>query len=624
MAGAVKFGRTAVALALAAGACLAQEVPDLDTEDVSDALAQSLEYFQSHPVNLNRATPDEIAGIPLLYPLEALALARYLRVHPGLRDPSALVRDSVIEQRTLDDILPYICLDAPPARTSPAGELRSVLQQRFPADGGSAADPYQGSALAVRQKISVRRGPWELTALTQKDPGERSIADFASVGMSYSPRGAVTFAVAGDYQLSYGQGLAFGGSSPRFLSARSGGPSGGGTTMLRANHSFAEWSSLRGGAVSAAVGKGGAATVFASVKPRDGRIDSAGSLAAVDNAGYHRDRGELDRRDAFRERIGGVRLEHQTLANLRLAVSGYGVACRPDLPDGERIRPGVSVDGCCDLPQGQVFWEAVAPRGRRPAVIAGGRAQAGAVRTHLTLRWYGPDFAAPRTNAAGSASRDERGLTFGAGWRAPLATTVFALVDHWQPVSVARALERGHGGFFIETVVANQPLPGFSIEWRWRRRQAEAVSADPRFPFPSERRTASRVGLRWRVERRLSLSTKYEVCRTRREGDAMAPRGDLLTAAVDGAPDAGWRVAVSTAFFTVDDYDARLYGTEPELSGSGSFHPLYGRGRRDALMVSYGHRAQVILQAKLARQQRNYRGEVVRQTEAGLAVRLAF
>lgn len=617
-------GLMAVALALAAGACLAQEIPDLDAEDVSDALAQSLEHYQSHPVNLNRAGADEIAGIPLLYPLEALALARYLREHPGLRDLTALVRDSVIGQRTLDDILPYVCLDAPPPRTYPAGELRSVLQRRSPADRGSAADPYRGSALANRQRMTVRHGPLELTVLSQKDAGEARIADFASGGIAYSPRGKPWRAVIGDYQLSYGQGLAFGGTSPRFLSALSGGPSGGGSAQLRTNHSFDEWSFLRGGAVSAGIGGGLTAIAFGSSKRRDGRLDAAGLVATVDESGYHRDSSELARRGAYGERIGGLRLEHQTLPQLRLAVSGYGTSCRPDLKPSERIGSGFGTDGCYEFPSGQVFWEATAPQGRRPAVIAGGGVQTGALRTHLTVRQYGSDFTAPRTNAVGNWSRDERGLTLGTSWRAPLATTVFALYDHWQPVSAGGALARGHGGCFIEAVLANQPLPGLRLEWRWRRRQAEDATGDPLFPFATVRRTASRIALRWQADRRLSLAARYEACRARREGSDPAPRGDLLAATVGIEPRDGWRLAASTAFVAADGYDARLYAAEPELPGSGSFHPLYGRGRRDALLVSYTHRTLAVLQAKVARQLRCYNGATTCQTEAGLALRLAF
>ncbi len=376
--------------------------------------------------------------------------------------------------------------------------------------------------------------------------------------------------------------------------------------------------------MSAEIGCGLTAIAFGSSKRRDGRLDSTGMVETVDNSGYHRDGGEIARRGAFGERIGGLRLEHQTLPNLRLAAAGYGAASRPGLRDGARIGSAVGVDGCCDLPLAQLFWEAVAPLGRRPALIAGGRAQAGALRTHLTLRRYGPDFAAPRTNAAGTAARDERGLTLGTSWRAPLATTIYALYDHWQPVSAGGALARGHGGCFIETVLAHQPLPGVRCEWRWRRKQAEDATSDPLFPFASTRRTAARIALRWQADRRLSLAAKYEVCRARREGSDLAPRGDLLAAMVGIDPRIGWRLAASTAFFAADGYDARLYGTEPELSGSGSFHPLYGRGRRDALMVSYTHRTQGVLQAKLARQLRRYNGETTRQTEAGLALRLAF
>lgn len=619
-----KFPLFPVILLLSAFSSAAQEMPELDDENASDALAQSLEYFQSHPVNLNRATPDEIAAIPLLYPLEALAVARYLQKHPRLSDPALLVRDSVISQQTLDDILPYICFNARDQARLPSVELRASVQRKHPADGGSASDPYRGSALATRQKLLARRGSFELTALTQKDAGERSLADFASAGLSWAPGTVITQAVIGDFQLSYGQGLAFGGTSPRFLSAQSGGPSGSGAARLRANYSADEWSFLRGGAVMAAVGGDLSLVAYASAKTRDGSVDSANAVRTIDNSGYHRSQREKDKRGTVTERIGGLRIEHQTLPNLRIGISGYGIQYRPDFSPGERIAPGAGVDGAYDFNRGQLYWEAAAPLKRRPAFMAGGRAEVGALRTYLCLRHYGPDYSAPRANAPGSSERDERGVTVGTSLRAPLATTASALFDHSQPVSTAGALARGHGGRFIESVIASQLIPGLRVEWRWRRKQAEEVSSDPSFPFPVASRTASRIGVRWEIDRRLSLAAQYEVCRYRREGSGSAPRGDLLRIGASAVPAPGWRVAASTAFFSVQSYDARLYGSEPELSGTGSFHPFYGQGRRDALMASYAFRTLLSLQAKVARQQRLYSGEDARQTDAGLSLLLTY
>jgi hypothetical protein len=487
-----------------------------------------------------------------------------------------------------------------------------------------ASGKYQGSPLANRQKLIARRGPFELTALTQKDAGERSVADFISAGLSYASRTLIRQAVAGDYQLAYGQGLAFGGTSPRFLSAQSGDPSGNSAARLRANYSMDEWSSLRGGAVATGFGDDLALIAFASAKRRDGGVDSTGILLTADNSGYHRSQSELAKRGAFSERIGGLRIEHQTLSNLRLAVNGYGVEYRPDFSTAERIMSGIGVDGACDFGRGQVYWEAAAPLRRRPAFIAGGRVESGVLRTYLSLRQYGPDYAAPRTNAPGSSGQDELGITFGTSLRAPLATTVSALYDHSQPVSTAGALARGHGGYFLESVIANQLIPGLRVEWRWRRKQVEEVTSDPLFPFPVARRTASRIGLRWEVDRRLSLAAQYEVCRYRRDGVSEAPRGDLLKVSANTVPVPGWRVSASTSFFAVQSYEARLYGSEPELSGTGSFHPFYGQGRRDAVMISYKLRSLLSLQAKVARLQRLYLGEDTQQTEAGLSLLLTY
>ncbi|MDI6739053.1 MAG: hypothetical protein QME74_01650 [Candidatus Edwardsbacteria bacterium] len=619
---AMKLSSLTLILLLPALILAAQEIPELDDENLSEALAQSLEYFQSHPVNLNHASLDEIASIPLLYPCEALALARYLRRHPGLGDPGLLVRDSVISQETLDLILPYVCLDAPEAKKRPMVELRSSLQRKYPRDNGSVSDPYQGSSLANRQKLIARYGGFvELMTLTQKDAGERSVADFASAGLSYAPRAVVRQAVIGDYQLSYGQGLAFGGTSPKFLSAQCGDRFANGAARLTPNYCADEWSYLRGAALSIEASEGLALTGFASSKKRDGSIDALGNLRAIDISGYHRNRSELNKRGAVTERIGGLRAEYLFSQSLQVGLTGYGVDYGPDFAPPDRIKSGVSIDGTYGFDQGRLFFETAAPLKRRPAAIAGGQVESGALRSYLIVRYYGGGYAGPRTNALESyGGRDERGFTIGSSFRAPFKTTASALYDNFQPLSPAGALARGHGGHFIESVIANQSIPGLRVEWRWRRKQNEDVSSAPLFPFALTRRTASRISVRWEIDRRLSLSAKYEVCRFRRDGSSEAPRGDLLTIGASAGPEKGWRAAAGTTFFAVQSYDARLYGSEPELTGAGSFHPFYGYGRRDALMISYKLRALLSLQVKIARQQRVYKGTDDRQTEAGLSL----
>ncbi len=614
--------RACLTATLLAAAGRAQELPDIDDEEASEALAQSLEHFQSRPVNLNRATPDEIAAIPLLYPLEALALARYLRRHPGLADPARLVRDSVLSEETLDAIMPYICLSAPDGRALPAAGLRSAAQRRWPDSGGG--DPYQGSPVAHRLKLSARHGPFEAAALSQKDAGERSHHDFLSAAVSFSSRSGALRAVAGDYQLCFGQGLVFGGAGPKFLSALSGGPSGGGSLALRPNSSLDEWSLLRGGAIQAGVGDGWTLAAFASRKRRDGSLDSTGLVRSMENSGYHRTNAELRRRAAVAERLGGVRIERQAHPRLRIGLYGYGAWYQPGLSPGRRVMPGGGVDGALDFAEGQFFWEAAAPLRSRPALVAGVRFGPGALRTFLTARHYGPGYAAPRSNAPGRASQDERGITIGSSLRAPHASQLSAVFDLDQPVSPAGALARGHGGYLMETVVVNRSIPGVRLEWRWRSRRQEDVTGDTLFRFARASRNASRIGLRWEAGRRLSLAASFETCRWRREDRAGSSRGDLLAARVTAVPRRGWKVTASTALFATDSYDARLYGVEPELPGAGSFHPLYGQGRRDAVMFSYQIRSLLSLQAKVARQQRRYQGADRRQTEAGLALQASL
>jgi len=605
--------------ALLASPARPMDPPEPDDEHASEQLAQSLEYFSSHPVNLGHATLQELSAIPLLYPTEALRLARYLRTHHGLTDPGMLVRDSVIAQQTLDDILPYICVDQPGRPGRPQLELRALARATRPPYSTEPSGGYPGPSWASTQKVRLRPAErWELTALTQKDPGERSIADFYSAGAAYRSAGPLRQAVLGDYQLSFGQGLLFGGSSPTFLSAQYIGRFTANAARIVPNVSTSEWCFLRGAAATVAAGDGLTVTGFGSAKQRDGSLDSLGKLGALDNTGYHRTPGELERRGAIRERLGGLRLESAVTGGLQLGLTGYGLSYAPDRTGQRGWQAGVGFDGSLTTADGQLFLEAAVPQARQPAVVAGAQLASGVSRSFIMLRQYGTTYTAPRFNAVASyGGEDEQGATIGSSVALPWQLSAAAIYDQARPLSEAGRLDRGHVRTRIESLVSNASVPGLRLEWRWRRSDGEGGIGDSSRVV---RRTASRLGLRWLAGGPLTVTARYEVCRVREDGAAEAPRGDLLTVGAGAGPWRGVRVAVATAFFTTASYDARLYATEPELSGTGSFHAYYGSGRRDALLLTCAVKGLLNVEAKIARQVRSYLGAVERQTEGGLAL----
>ncbi|HBE72885.1 MAG TPA: hypothetical protein DDW31_02105, partial [candidate division Zixibacteria bacterium] len=62
-----------------AGAAWCQELPELEVEADSEELAELLHYLEENPLDLNRATAEELMLIPWLSPAQALRIRAYLK-----------------------------------------------------------------------------------------------------------------------------------------------------------------------------------------------------------------------------------------------------------------------------------------------------------------------------------------------------------------------------------------------------------------------------------------------------------------------------------------------------------------------------------------------------------------
>ncbi len=280
------MGLSLLALLVASLPVGVEAMPDKDDDEVEQAYDRLL----ARPIDVNRATVDDLLLLPWLEPVLAYRII--------------IFRDSVGRFADIGQLR-----DVPGIDEQRLTELRRVLvvprgRPEWSADiaARSSTDsvPGWGSRTRSLATVQVRRAGWELRAVAEQDRGEASLADWLGVGLGYS--GAVWRLVLGDYYASTGLGLVLSGPQRRGVLAA--GRDAGSGPVLRLAGTSLENRGLRGGGVEWQRG-GWQAIGFGAVSPRDAELDSFGNVARLVSSGVHRDSASRARRHRLTEAAAG-------------------------------------------------------------------------------------------------------------------------------------------------------------------------------------------------------------------------------------------------------------------------------------------------------------------------------
>ncbi len=605
----------AILVLLLASAAWGQEAPEMEAETDSEELSELLEYLLDNPIDLNRATPEEMMLIPWLSPAQALRIYNRLRGGP-VSDPYRLTDEGVVDQATMEAILPYIYIEGK-TRRGEKPSLATWWQRSWSADYTAEPEPWGN-----RQRLSlIGQEGWSACLQTQKDRGEGNWLDYWSAAAGYRGRRGSFEAVAGDYQLISGLGLAFGGSSPTFLYPGCL-PRPAGKTRLAINTSANEWSALRGGAGWLRMG-GWRFLASASSRRVDSRVDSNGRLAHLYRDGYHRTETELSRKNNAEERLGTISLHWETDGSLWLGSLAYVCSYRPQTAESLDYRGGASVSGGIRGGAGHLSFEAAANDGSRGAFSAVAGSRISNTEAALLVYAYQPGYLAPRFNSYQVyGGDDEQGAAlFHKSWL-PAATTISALFHWFRPWSASSAVEGGHGGFLLDFKMDNGIIKNLKAAFRLKIGEKERLEESDGWWWEArERRQTVRGSMDWTAGRGFVISTDYAASRHRpSRGDI--ENGEMLSAGFGWRGGNSFHLRAQSSLFRTDSYEAAIYQNEPELRGSGSFHPLFGAGRRDAILIRYIHAELLSAELKLAYLQRQYQLESSRQTEIGFLMEI--
>lgn len=301
---------------------------DIDYSQLYENLAQIL----SNPIDLNKATADQLRSLYLLNENQISQILSYRAAQGNFLSVYELQAIPEIDPVTLEMLSPFVTIRSQDQQSGSLLDrilkeennyllLRTsrTIESKVGYNHHNGPPNYEGSPDKIYSRFRVARASdFSIGFTLEKDAGEQfkwSPAnkyhgfDYNSFHTQAINKGKVENVVLGDYQAQFGQGLILGGGFGIGKGAETI------TTIRRSNTGFTPYTSInetgffRGLAASVSLTKGLSVHALVARNWRDGSTstDSTGStLSAISSSGLHRTSTEISNRKAVLESNYGM------------------------------------------------------------------------------------------------------------------------------------------------------------------------------------------------------------------------------------------------------------------------------------------------------------------------------
>ncbi|HCM77218.1 MAG TPA: hypothetical protein DIS90_12605 [Cytophagales bacterium] len=301
---------------------LAEDIFAIQDADVDyELLYENLAQILSNPIDLNRASAEQLRSLYILNEIQINNLIRYRDEQVRLMSVYELQTLPGWDEATLSRIIPFVTVQSPkenarslfnriihePNNYFLVRYNRTLEDRRGYLYNPASTTNYEGTPDRIYNRFRVARASdFSLGFTLEKDAGEtwkwdpknkKYGFDYTSFHAQVLNKGIVSNITLGDFQAQFGQGLILGGGFGVGKGAETI------TTIRRSNIGFLPYTSLnetgffRGAAISLQPLKGLAFHAFASRNWIDGSADSTGlPLTSIAVSGLHRTPNELAKR----------------------------------------------------------------------------------------------------------------------------------------------------------------------------------------------------------------------------------------------------------------------------------------------------------------------------------------
>lgn len=314
---------------------------DTFIEETDSDLFNTFEDLLLNPIDLNTAEIEELTSVPFIDYNTARIIISHREKYGKFINTGELFSISQLDEELVRRIIPFLRVDRKilgeikqESQTEESWissnfrklniQFRSRLGSDLQKREGFIKGKYLGSQLKSYNRVLIKHSNnFQVGFTTEKDPGERSYADFYSFHFSIKNYGLLKQLVLGDYNLEIAQGLllwssySFSKGSDAVLPIRKK------ARNIRPYTGSAEYGFLRGAGATINLNDF-YLTLFYSSKKIDANIDTASlEIKSLPMTGIHATVSELDKKNKATETLFGSRLEYLLTQSHKFGLTLY-------------------------------------------------------------------------------------------------------------------------------------------------------------------------------------------------------------------------------------------------------------------------------------------------------------
>lgn len=596
---------------------------ELATFDFSE-LAERLEFYARHPIDLNQTDGSELRELPFIPQLFIDNLLDYRDRSGKFIANYELQAIKGADPALLRLLLPYVTVNVPGSLSGfQANRLlkdgthdlmvrfgQTIEQRRGYAVTDTGRSRYLGTPHQVFVRYRYRFGPdLQVSLNMKKDAGESWLHgakfrgfDFYSGSVFLRNQGRLKRLVIGDYALQFGQGLAmwsglgFGkGSMIQGMAKQS--------TGLRPYTSSNEVSFLRGTAATIEIGQV-SVTPFVSRRRLDGSLsqtDRMQFVRAIQQTGLHRTPNEIANHRAVEQWVYGANVQYEH-RRFRVGTTAYhthfGVPIRPQ----ELLRNQYAFHGSALWNTSLYYnysFRGIYLYGEAAHRIGSGFAFTNgliaSLHPHLSLALHYRNYQRNYHSffnqgiAEGSAASNERGFYSGVVYHPSRAVEWVLYGDFFRFPWLRYRVDAPSRGIDLLTQFTYTwyKKASLSLRYRYRKREENAAAELPHDRVVDVFRQQLRISGEYKISDLLRMRNRVELTYYEKEGEAtelgwMAYQ-DVIVKPAAGRLSGNLRIA----WFDTPGYNSRIYAFENDVLYAYSFPLYHNTGIRTYANVRY-------------------------------------
>lgn len=602
-----------VLLWLLLSGCLFAQQSDIDWflerteefEDASDVL-EILAELETHPLDLNQATAEQLMLLPWISEPLARRLVAYRLKRGPFRDVDDLARIPRFNAELIPLLRPYITVSAAERYAGFSLALKTRMINKLEKSIGLRTGTYFPSPAKIYNRLNLNyNNRLDAGIILEKDSGERRWNDLAIGFIKFTNPGRNYKLILGNYRLEFAHGLVFGnpmyygkGYQPLFPAKRQ-------SRELVEYTLVDENASLYGMAGQLSF-KFYQIFIFYSAQQLDATPNPDGTIKNFYLAGYHRTPTELHKRDQLTEKMVGARLGMSPTTNISLGVTTYQSRYdQPIVPDikseslfafqGKTNRV-LGIDFSALIGQVNVFGEAARSGNFGEGLIFGAAWDTPIIEMALIARYYSKNFQSLHARSfseSGDRPQNETGVYMGLQLT-PLKRLKLTLShDLFQFPWATYLMPLPTGGQELVFRAEYRSQHKLNLYWQLKTTQKDhslsyqdALNRTNNIIAPRRQLTA-----RWQVEYQpwSSIRLRGRIETTWINYDLHTPslpdqyprrHGILLFQEISLTVNKNLTFNSRLTFFDTEDYDSRLYQYEHDVPSLMTNSLLYGVGNR--------------------------------------------